>query len=350
MPLTLGGAAGYNVENIAAAVLAAAAAGLPWDAIRSTLATFGTVPGDNPGRLERWLHRGATVLVDYAHNPDGLAQLLAVARALQPKRLALLLGQAGNRDDEAIVELARTAAVALPDHVVVKELPRMLRGRALGDVPALLTRALLAAGLPAERIAQQPFEEAAARALLASARPGDVVVLPVHTNAVRAALAVALAAGPQAAPPAYTLRPAKSADEAFAYGVTEAAMRDYVLQTWGRWEPAEQHRLHAESFVPATHAVVMAEGADAGIVAVEDLATHVQLHKLYLLPAWRGRGLGSALLQDLLARASAAGLPAELRVLAVNTGARRLYERHGFTVVRSTSERHFMRWSPVGIA
>ncbi len=205
MPVSLAGAARHNVENAAAAALAAAGLGLPVAALRQTLARFGARPQDNPGRLERWLHRGATVLVDYAHNPDGLAQLLQVARALHAEptdaaveppqtrgRLGLLLGQAGNRDDAAITELARTAARFAPDRVVVKELPLMLRGRAPGEVPALICRALHAAGLAAGCVTLQPDEEAAARELLAWARPGDVVVLPVHTAAVRERLAVLL--------------------------------------------------------------------------------------------------------------------------------------------------------------
>ncbi|MDO9075788.1 MAG: Mur ligase family protein [Rubrivivax sp.] len=198
MPLTLGGAAGYNALNIAAAVLAAAAAGLSTDAVRHTLMNFGAQPQDNPGRLERWSHHGATVLVDYAHNPDGLAQLLGVARALQTQRqgrLGLLLGQAGNRDNGAIAALARTAAAAAPDYVVLKELPAMLRGRAPGEVPALLEATLRAAGVAPERIRHDGDEAGAARALLAWARPGDVVVLPVHTAAVRQALAQQLEAG-----------------------------------------------------------------------------------------------------------------------------------------------------------
>ncbi|MDP2007971.1 MAG: Mur ligase family protein [Rubrivivax sp.] len=196
MPLTLGGAAGYNTLNIAAAVLAASAAGLSPDAVRHTLMNFGAQPQDNPGRLERWAHRGATVLVDYAHNPDGLAQLLGVARALQAQRqgrLGLLLGQAGNRDDEALAELARAAAAAAPDIVFIKELPLMLRGRAPGEVPARLAAGLCAAGLAPERIAHEADEEAAARRLLAWVGPGDVLVLPVHTAAVRARLAQTLA-------------------------------------------------------------------------------------------------------------------------------------------------------------
>lgn len=199
MPLTLQGAARHNVENIAAAVLAALASDLPLPALRATLAQFGALPQDNPGRLERWAWRGATVLVDYAHNPDGLAQLLQVAQALMatqpPARLGLLLGQAGNRDDAAIAELATTAAGFAPAHIVIKELPRMLRGRALGEVPALLQQALLATGQPAASLHREDDEEAAARALLAWALPGDVVVLPVHTTAVRQSLAALLQSG-----------------------------------------------------------------------------------------------------------------------------------------------------------
>jgi UDP-N-acetylmuramyl tripeptide synthase len=185
MPLAVGGAARYNIANLSAAALGGAALRFPQAAIRETLHRFGARPEDNPGRLERWVYRGASVLIDYAHNPDGLASLLGVARALQPDRLCLLLGQAGNRDDAAIGDLARTAARFAPDRIVIKELPLMLRGRVLGEVPALLERALLAAGVAAERIRFEPNELTAAMSLLDGAAPGDVIVLPIHTDSVR---------------------------------------------------------------------------------------------------------------------------------------------------------------------
>jgi UDP-N-acetylmuramyl tripeptide synthase len=199
MPLTLGGAAGYNIENLAAAALAAASLGWPLDEVRQVLARFGAQASDNPGRLECHGWRGATVLVDYAHNPDGLGQLLGVARSLLPLggsgRLLLLLGQAGNRDDEAIAALAQVAAAARPDRVVIKELTSMLRGRDAGAVPALLERALRAAGLTAEQLQHAGDEAQAVRCVLDLAARGDVVVLPVHTAAVRDGLAAVWAAG-----------------------------------------------------------------------------------------------------------------------------------------------------------
>jgi cyanophycin synthetase len=192
MPLSLHDSARYNIDNMAAAALTAGLLKWPLAAIRSSLQQFGARPEDNPGRLERWPYRGATVLVDYAHNPDGLAQLLQVAHALKPQRLGLLLGQAGNRGDDAILALAGAAGAYLPDRIVIKELPQMLRGRELGQVPQLLMQGLTAAGVPAAHISHQADEETAARELLAWAQPGDVVVLPIHTTAARAAVLAAL--------------------------------------------------------------------------------------------------------------------------------------------------------------
>lgn len=195
MPLALGGAAPYNLENLAAAALAAACVGWPLEAVSAVLARFGADPADNPGRLETWGWRGATVLVDYAHNPDGLAQLLRVAGALGPRRVGLLLGQAGNRDDAAIAELCRVAAGFRPERVVVKELPAMLRGRQSGEVPALIERSLRAAGLAPASIVREDDETQAALSLLAWSARGDVLVLPVHTAAAREHLTAVLRAG-----------------------------------------------------------------------------------------------------------------------------------------------------------
>jgi cyanophycin synthetase len=193
LPLTFHGAAPYNLMNLAAAALAAhVGLTLSIDAVRATAQSFGRDARDNPGRLEQHAWRGATVLIDYAHNPDGLARLLAAARALPRQRLLLLLGQAGNRSDAAIAELARVAAAAQPDFVVLKELPHMLRGRVPGDVPALLRHTLQAAGRNHSTLLDGGDEPEAALRLLDEVRAGDVAVLPLHSEAGRAGVSATL--------------------------------------------------------------------------------------------------------------------------------------------------------------
>lgn len=182
MPLTLGGSARYNIANAAAAALAAFALGIASGTIASVLARFGDDPRDNPGRLQRWRLGEVQVLLDYAHNPDGLRGLLQVAGNLRAGgRLALILGQAGNRGDDDIRELAAVAAQSHPDRVWLKDIAGdYLRGRAPGEIAAILFGALRAAGLDADALPVCLDETQASREALQWARAGDVLVLPIH--------------------------------------------------------------------------------------------------------------------------------------------------------------------------
>ncbi len=183
MPLTLGGAAAYNIANIAGASLLAAVMGVPVYAIQVTLQHFGDARADNPGRLQVTRVGGVTIFVDYAHNPDGLAALCRAAASLSATRRLLVLGQAGNRDDSQLRALVRAAWSVTPfDHVIVKELPSMLRGRALGDVPRVLVEELHALGVPDEQIDLATGDADAVQRAVQWARAGDVLVCPVHVE------------------------------------------------------------------------------------------------------------------------------------------------------------------------
>ena len=191
MPLTLGGLAAHNVQNCAAAALAAAGLGIAPATIATVLARFGHDNRDNPGRLQRWnlggVQAGVQVYVDYAHNPDGLAQFLDLVRQAHREggRLHLLLGQAGDRSDEAIADLAATAASFRPDHVVLKDMDGYLRGRESGEVARLLRTTLTRHGMADDAIVECLDETEAVRAILAAACPGDSLALPVHSMAAR---------------------------------------------------------------------------------------------------------------------------------------------------------------------
>ena len=187
MPLSVGGAARYNIANIAAAALAASALGIAPATIAGVLARFGARNADNPGRLQRWTLGDVDVLLDYAHNPDGLQGLLDVAAGLRRGgRLALLLGHAGNRLESDFRALAAVAAAARPDRVWLKDIGGdYLRGRASGDVAMILRDALHAAGMDEADLPVCLDEAEAARQALAWARAGDLLVLPVHEPARR---------------------------------------------------------------------------------------------------------------------------------------------------------------------
>jgi cyanophycin synthetase len=195
IPLTLAGLAGHNVENALAAATAARAVGIAREAIAEALRSFAPSPSDSPGRTNL-LRRcaaanGADVLLDFAHNPDGLARLAPVITRWPAARRLLVFGTSGDRTDAIIDDLGRVAAELGCDRYVVKELPGHLRGRAPGEVPDRLHATLVARGVAEAAVARAGDDLEATEQALAWARAGDLVVLLVHeeTDAVVARLA-----------------------------------------------------------------------------------------------------------------------------------------------------------------
>ncbi|HUR21636.1 MAG TPA: cyanophycin synthetase, partial [Vicinamibacterales bacterium] len=181
-PLTFGGTARHNVANALAAVAAATALGIPIDAVAQALKTFGNKPADNPGRANLYEVGGAQILVDYAHNAHGMSALVGLAQGIRADRRLVMVGQAGDRQDEAIREMARAASGLQPDRIIVKDAEQYLRGRTLGEVPALLAEEFTRLGTPASSISRADSELQGVREALTWARPGDLLVLAVHQD------------------------------------------------------------------------------------------------------------------------------------------------------------------------
>ncbi len=178
IPALRRGAARYNVENALGAGLAALALGLPESAVVSGWRSFATDTRRNLGRANLFEVSGARVLLDFAHNPDGLRRIAAFGEGAA--RRLVLLGQAGDRPDELLDRLARAAIGLGPDLVFIKDLAEHRRGRAPGEVPALLREALLRNGLAAASLVDAGEEGEAIVAVLDALQPGDFAFLLVH--------------------------------------------------------------------------------------------------------------------------------------------------------------------------
>ena len=114
LPLKLQITGIFNVYNVMAAVGAAMAEGVPAPIIKACMEEFTSVPG----RFE--LVRGGqdfAVIVDYAHTPDGLENILHTARQIAKKRIITVFGCGGDRDNTKRPIMGRIAA-ELSDYVV----------------------------------------------------------------------------------------------------------------------------------------------------------------------------------------------------------------------------------------
>lgn len=140
---------------------------------------------------------------------------------------------------------------------------------------------------------------------------------------------------------AYTLRPATPEDYDFLFALHHAAMRDYIETIWG-WHDDWQQEYFRRKFDPQPRQIIQVEGQDAGVVVVEERPEELYLSLIELLPAYQGRGIGGAIVRELLAQARTAGVPLTLHVLKSNEPARRLYERLGLRIVGEEAARYRM--------
>lgn len=175
IPISLGGAARHNVANALAAAALTWCLGAPVSDIRRGLMTM--VQDENPGRCNLYDVDGYKVLIDFAHNPAAMAALFDMARAIPAKRRVLCFGQAGDRTDGLIRELARDAWAIGLDKVIVSELAAYHRGREHGDVFDIIRDELIKCGAGDSQIQHFEEEMESFQVALDWAQPGDLVIL-----------------------------------------------------------------------------------------------------------------------------------------------------------------------------
>ncbi|MFF1945105.1 GNAT family N-acetyltransferase [Rhodococcus qingshengii] len=100
---------------------------------------------------------------------------------------------------------------------------------------------------------------------------------------------------------------------------------------WVVTTPRRVRKRFLDAFVPAHTRVIVADGADVGLVAVRPEPDILWLEHFYIAPSHQGRGIGRDILAQIMADGH--GRPFRLNVLQ-GSPARRLYERHGFILQR----------------
>lgn len=175
IPATLEGRAMHNVQNAMVAAAMAFSMGIKLDAIRHGLRTFDTTFFQAPGRMNVYGEHPFKVIMDYAHNAHAVGMMADLAQRLDASRRIVVLAGPGDRRDEDLREIANTVAGKF-DHYVVRR-DDSLRGRDGDEVPRIIAKALLAAGVAEEAISTIPDEQEAVEAALRMGQPGDLIVM-----------------------------------------------------------------------------------------------------------------------------------------------------------------------------
>lgn len=156
----------FNVDNVVVASVCCLAAGISFDAVVAALADLPPVPG----RFQRVSGTDpVTVIVDYAHTPGGMSQVIEAARELTSGRILVVGGAGGDRDRDKRPMMGRAMSAA--DFVVVtSDNPR-------SEAPATIVESVaegVVPGTPHEVVVDR---RQAIRRAIAEASPGDLVLV-----------------------------------------------------------------------------------------------------------------------------------------------------------------------------
>jgi UDP-N-acetylmuramoyl-L-alanyl-D-glutamate--2,6-diaminopimelate ligase len=155
----------FNVYNVIGALAVARALDVSAETCVAAIATAGQVPG----RFET-VDEGQpfAVVVDYAHTPDSLENVLRAARGVTRSRLRVVFGCGGDRDRGKRPLMGEIARRLADDVFVTSDNPRS------EDPEAIIDEILKGSGA---EVAHDPDRHAAIARALESAQPGDVVVI-----------------------------------------------------------------------------------------------------------------------------------------------------------------------------
>jgi ribosomal protein S18 acetylase RimI-like enzyme len=149
-----------------------------------------------------------------------------------------------------------------------------------------------------------------------------------------------------------SLRPITSADEGFLYRVYASTREDELAQTG--WAAAQkeafltmqfnaQHKYYTEQYRKASFDIILLDGEPVGRLYLDRRKSEIRIVDIALLPAYRNRGIGSALLHEILAEGARTGRRVSIHVERFNP-ALRLYTRLGFQHIGDNGVYYLMEW------
>lgn len=154
--------------------------------------------------------------------------------------------------------------------------------------------------------------------------------------------------------PQVTLRPITGDDLALLAQIYASTRAEELAQTdWTDEQKAAflrqqfdaQHQYYQANYPDAQFQMVEEAGAPIGRLYVDRWADQIRIMDVALLPAYRGRGVGTRLLEQILAEGRQLKLPVTIHVERFNP-ALRLYERLGFRVEEDKGVYLFLKWTP----
>lgn len=177
IPITFDGAAKHNIHNALGVVALCYSLGFNLQDIKSGLRNFSSTPEENPGRGNLFEVNGFKVIIDFAHNEQGLNCMAETIKNMQANRRLIMICQAGDRSNQLVRGLVKSALKADPDFLLICELEGYLRGREINEMPDLIHRYALEYGMQENQLLHANSTIEGTKKALDWAQQEDLVLL-----------------------------------------------------------------------------------------------------------------------------------------------------------------------------
>ena len=144
----------------------------------------------------------------------------------------------------------------------------------------------------------------------------------------------------------FTLRPAMPEDRNFLYQLKKEVNLGYISAIWGWDEDYQQEEFDRDFQKREEFSVIVSDDADAGFLQLQRGADFLNVAEIHLLPAFRGQGLGTAVLRYIQALGDKEELPVLIGCFRANQGARDLYLRLGFQPAGESNTHYLFLYYP----
>jgi len=175
IPATFGGFARFNVSNAMHAAAACYLSGVPVEVLRTALAGFHCDYDSTPGRLNWFDDLPFRILMDFAHNPDGLKKLCEFVDRLPVRgRKVIAFAGAHDRREDTLVRMGQAVAGHFDFYYCKEYAPRIENQK---QVAHFLRQGLLSAGVDAGSTAVRTYGEEVIFEIFDSCEAGDLLVM-----------------------------------------------------------------------------------------------------------------------------------------------------------------------------
>ena len=147
------------------------------------------------------------------------------------------------------------------------------------------------------------------------------------------------------------LQPIQDNDEPFLFTLYATTRAEELA--WTDWPPEQRDAfLRSQFYAQRTHYarecpgasfdLIVLDGERVGRLYVDRRADDIRIIDIALLPSYRNRGIGSHIMEDLLAEGASSGRPVSIHVEKNNPAAMRFYEKLGFICAGDIGTHLFM--------